>query len=162
MTQPEMNPEISYDLNLLADYHQIFIRDAEAEEDTPDEWGKQLVEDMIAVDAGIIGIGTARNTRVPVRIRLVNAQPEDNFTEWDYVAEASIDVSSGQLIIAGLSDYLPDALHITVVPRTYRVRVYYSGLDTISEDGLKGNDRYQIFLWPEEENPPKVLKRPIS
>ena len=159
MPQSEVNPSTSHTLTIWAEYHQIFVRDEEAEEDIPDEWGKQLVEDMIAVAPGIVGIGTARNTRVPVQIGVFSTQPDDDFTEWDQVVEATIEVPSGQLILAGPSDYLPDAQRLPVTSGVYRIRVYYSGLDTLSDDGLKGNDRYQIFLWADEESPLKILKR---
>lgn len=159
MTQSEVNPSISYTLTIWADYHQVFVRDEEAEEDIPDEWGKQLVEDMIAVATGIVGIGTARNTHVPVQISVFSTQPDDDFAGWDQVVEATIEVPSGRLIIAGPSDYLPDVQRLPVIPGVYRIRVYYGGLDTISEDGLKGNDRYQVFLWPDEESSLKILKR---
>ncbi|WP_159395094.1 hypothetical protein [Streptomyces sp. 2323.1] len=40
------------------------------------------------------------------------------------------------------------------------MRVYSSGLHTISEDGLDGEDRYHVVLWPtDEDHPAQVLKR---
>ncbi|WP_330479621.1 hypothetical protein OG301_38425 [Streptomyces platensis] len=40
------------------------------------------------------------------------------------------------------------------------VRVYSNGLHTISEDGLDGEDRYHVVLWPTDEgHPAQVLKR---
>ena len=35
----------------------------------------------------------------------------------------------------------------------------YEGLETISSDGLDGDDRYHVVLWPGEPREPAVLKR---
>jgi hypothetical protein len=77
---------------------------------------------------------------------------------WLYV-EASINISSGRVVIAGCTDYFPDAIRIPVEPGTYRVRIYYGGLASISEDGLEGEDHYQVVLWPEKYSAPKILKK---
>ena len=159
MSEPKMKPSFSYTLNLFADYHQLYLQDEQADTDTPEDWGEQLTTRMIAVDPGIVGIGTARNMTVPVRVDLVATRPDDDFDVWDHVAEASLEVSSGQIVIAGCMDYFPDAKRLPVLPGCYRVRVYYGGLNTLSEDGLDGEDHYQVVLWPEKYRSPGVLKK---
>ncbi len=100
----------SYTLHLLADYYQIYLCDEYEEEgDQPDDWGELLVQQMIAVAPGRIGIGTARNTRVPVVVHVTNIRLADDFTHWDHVTEASLAVFSGHIVIAGNSDYFPHA-----------------------------------------------------
>jgi hypothetical protein len=42
---------------------------------------------------------------------------------------------------------------------TYRVRVHASGFDTLSPDGLDGDDHYHLTLWPAAPEPPRVIKR---
>ncbi|WP_236601290.1 tyrosine-type recombinase/integrase [Ktedonobacter sp. SOSP1-52] len=103
----EMDPILSYTLNLFADYHQFYLQDELTETDTPDDWGEQLTTHMIAVDPGIVGVGTARNLTVPVRVDLLVTRPVDDFDVWDHVAEASLEVPCGQIVIAGCSDYFP-------------------------------------------------------
>ena len=154
-----MKPLISYTLNLFADYHQFYLQDEQAETDTPDDWGKQLTTQMIAVDPGIVGICTARNMEVPVRVDLLDTRPDDDFDRWDHVAEVSLDASSGQIVIAGCVDYFPEAKRLPVSPGSYRVRVYYGGLNTLREDGLDGEDHYHVVLWPEKHRSPEVLKK---
>ena len=68
-------------------------------------------------------------------------------------------VPSGKIIIASPSDYLPDAARILVEPGTYRARIYYGKLESISEDGLEGDDHYQVVLWPEAYKSPDILKQ---
>ena len=111
-----MDPQLSFTLDIFADYYQVYLRDEQMEEDIPDDWGEQLTTEMIAVAAGIVGVSTARNTRVPVRVDLYDVRPDDDFTVWDHVAEASLEVPSGQLVIAGGSDYFPHAKRLSVTP----------------------------------------------
>ncbi len=114
---------------------------------------------MIAVDPGIVGICTARNMEVPVRVDLLDTRPDDDFDRWDHVAEVSLDASSGQIVIAGCVDYFPEAKRLPVSPGSYRVRVYYGGLNILSEDDLDGEDHYHVVLWPEKHRSPEVLKK---
>ena len=163
MPEGEAQPPISYTLNLFADYYQFYLRDeVEAEEDQPADWGDLLVTQMIAVAPGIIGVGTARNTRVPVSIDVVATRPDDDFTGWDRVTEASLEVPSGRIVVAGTSDYFPEAQRIPVPPGSYRVRICSGGLGSISANGLDGEDHYHVVIWPEgeaEDRPPVILKK---
>ena len=63
----------------------------------------------------------------------------------------------------GLTDYPPDVTKITVLPGTYCVRIYYGNLDSLSPDGLDGNDRYKVALWKETSSitEPIFIKRRI-
>ena len=151
----------SYSLRLFADYYQLYLQDGEDAEDVPDDWSEQLIEQKIAVSPGVIGISTARNMTVPVQVNLLTSKPDnDDFSNWDHVAEASLEITSSNIIVAGCSDYFPDALHIPVLPGLYRVRVYYGELGSISEDGLRGNDHYRVVIWPEKEyRVPEILKK---
>lgn len=146
-------------LELFADYHQIYLQDENADPDNPDDWGERLVTDMIAVSAGTVGIGTVRNMTVPVTVEVLPAPPRDTLDAWDHVAEASIDAPSGTLVVAGCTDYLPDARRINVPAGTLRVRAYYGGLNTLSEDGLEGDDHYRVVVWPATPGPIEVIKR---
>jgi hypothetical protein len=89
---------------------------------------------------------------------LLAQEPEQDFEAWDQVTECSIEVPSGRLVIAGCTDYFPDAARIEVAAGTYRVRVSYGGLDTLSEDGLDGDDHYRVQLWMASKIEPRVLK----
>ncbi len=159
MPEQAANPHLPYTFNLFADYYQLYLQDEQDTSEQPDDWGDQLVTRMIAVAPGIIGIGTARNKTVPVSIDLFNVRPDDDLSAWDHVAEASLEVPSGQIVVAGCSDYFPDATRISVTPGEYRVRIYYGGLGSISEDGLDGKDHYRVVIWPEENKPLEILKK---
>jgi hypothetical protein len=51
--------------------------------------------------------------------------------------------------VAGCTDYFPDAKRIDVTPGIYDVLVAYRNLESLSEDGLDGDDSYHIFLAPQ-------------
>lgn len=155
----ETNSPFPYTCTIFADYYQFYLQDEHMEEDTPDDWGEQLTTRMIAISPGIIGISTARNMTVPIRIDLLKTRPDNDFASWDHVAEASLEISSGQFALAGPIDYLPDAKRFPVTPGSYRVRIYYGGLGTISENGREGEDHYSIVLWPDEYAEPEILKK---
>jgi hypothetical protein len=66
----------------------------------------------------------------------------------DHIVEGSLSVAGKNLVIAGCTDYFPEATRIQIEPGDYRVRACLSGLDSLSEDGLDGADRYHLQLWP--------------
>ena len=144
---------------LFADYFQFYLQDEQSLGDLSNSWTEKAVSDMLAVAPGVIGVGTVRNMDLPVEVEVLDAQPDDNFDEWDHVTEASFDVPSGHIIIAGCTDYLPDAARIIVNPGTYKVRIYYGALDSVDELRLDGDDHYRLALWIDANKiEPKVLK----
>lgn len=149
-----------YNYEIFADYHQFYLQDEQADGDLSDAWTQEAVDNLLALAPGTIGVGTARNMTVPVTVEILDSQPEnEDFSEWDMVNECSIDVPTGKIVIAGCTDYFPDAARIKVTPGTYRARIYYGKLETLSDDGLEGEDNYRVVLWLGESIKPKVLKR---
>ena len=122
----------SFELTLFADYFQFYIQDEAANGDLSDAWNKETTERLLALAPGTVGIGTVRNMDVPVTVEILEHAPDDDSSEWDHVVEASLDVESGRIVIAGCTDYVPDAKRIEVAPGSYRVRVSYGALDTLS------------------------------
>ena len=149
----------SFALSLFADYHLFYIQDEAAEGDLSDNWDEAATARLLALAPGTIGVGTVRNVEVPVTIEIHEGEPAGDTAAWDHIVEASIAVASGRLMVAGCTDYLPDAKRIPLSPGCYRVRVSYGGLDTISKDGLERNDRYRLQLWPAPESELRILKQ---
>lgn len=132
---------------IFADFHQFYIQDEAANVDLSKAWTDAATKDMIAVVDGAIGIGTARNMEVPVTVEVHKDEPALDISAWDQVHECSLAVPSGKLVIAGCTDYFPNAERTQVKPGTYRVRVLYGGLKSLSPDGLDGEDHYVVQLW---------------
>lgn len=151
----------SLNFSLFADYFQFYLQDEAASGDLSQSWDEEATGRLLAVAPGTIGVGTVRNSSVPVLLEIHDQEPNDDFRAWDHVVECSLDVSSGRAVIAGCTDYFPDAARIVVPPGHYRARVSYGALDTLSEseDGLNGDDRYRVQLWLAAPMAPRVVKQ---
>ncbi|MBX2901168.1 MAG: hypothetical protein KF775_16050 [Cyclobacteriaceae bacterium] len=143
-----MTKEIKTDL--FADYFQFYIQDEQTDGDLSNSWTQEAVDRFLALAPGTIGIGTVRNMDVPVTVKLFDREPEiDNGLESvEQINECDIETTSDKLVLAGCTEYFPDALRIEVNKGIYRARIYYGNLDKLSENGLEGDDYYEIHLWP--------------
>ena len=99
----------SFELVLFADYFQFYIQDEAAKGDLSQAWNEEATDRLLALAPGTVGIGTVRNMDVPVTVDILTHAPEDDFSAWDHVVEAGLDVASGRIVIAGCTDYVPDA-----------------------------------------------------
>jgi hypothetical protein len=124
----------SFELSLFADYYQFYIQDEAVSGDLSQAWNEEATDRLLAIAPGATGIGTVRNMVVPVTAEIHDHEPGDDFSEWDYVVEASLEVTSGRTVIAGCTDYFPGAMRIPVPRGIHRVRVSYDGLDTRRSD----------------------------
>jgi hypothetical protein len=149
-----------FEFTLFADYFQFYLQDESVEGDLGDCWTKEAVNRLLAVTEGTIGLGTVRNMMVPVIVEVVDSEPDEaETTSWDQVNECDLRVTSGRIVVAGCTDYFPDAARIDVPPGSYRARLYYGNLNFLSEDELEGSDHYRIVLWRAAAAPLKVLKQ---
>ena len=138
-----------HQFDVFADYFQFYLQD----DDTPlgdlsEAWTPEAVDRLLAVAAGAVGVGTVRNTDVPVTIEVHDGEPGAEPQSWDHVTECDLEVKSGRIVVAGCTDYFPDAARISVPAGLYRVRACYGGLDSLSDDGLDGSDHYRVQIWP--------------
>ncbi|GAB2176085.1 hypothetical protein [Dongia sp. agr-C8] len=149
----------SIQLSLVADYFQFYIQDEAVTGDLSDSWNDEATARLLAIAPGTIGIGTVRNMDVVVVVEIHDQKPLEDLDAWDHVVEASIDLQSGRLVIAGCTDYFPDATRIDVPSGCYLSRVSYGGLNGLSDDGLRGDDHYRIQLWPGASSAVSVIKQ---
>jgi hypothetical protein len=149
----------SHCYTLFADYFQFYLQDETVDGDLSDAWSEEAFKNLLATAPGTIGVGTVRNMEVPVEVELFESAPQESFDAWDQVNECDIEIRSGTIVIAGCTDYFPEAARIKVEPGTYRARVYYGKLNSLTEDALDGDDHYKIALWMSEPTGLCVLKR---
>jgi hypothetical protein len=147
-----------YDLKLFADYYQFYIQDETADGSLSEAWTDEAVGRLLALAPGTVGVGTVRNADVPVSIEVLDREPSFDAEQFDHVVECSIAVESGCIVAAGCTDYFPGAARIKVRPGFYRVRVSFEGLNSLSADGLGGNDQYHLQLWPAPTGSIAILK----
>jgi hypothetical protein len=148
-----------FEFTLFADYFQFYLQDEDAEGDLSESWTPEAMGRLLALAPGIIGVGTVRDMDVPVTVEISDLPPDEDIKIWDQVSECTLEVSSGRLVIAGCTDYYPDAARIELLPGTYRARIYYGNLDSLSANGLEGEDHYKIFLWKAAPSLPKIVKQ---
>lgn len=145
---------------IFADYFQFYLWDAIERPNAPEDYDDEDIRRRVKAAPFIVVIQPARNMDVPVGIEVADAPPPLVLDDWDHIAEASIELPSGRLEIhectGGSIDIIP------VSPGSYRVRACFGGLDTLSEDGLDGDDHYRIVLWRAPLAPVEVLKHYIE
>lgn len=148
-----------HNFSLFADYFQFYIQDESVGGSLADAWNEDAFNRMLAVAPGIVVVGTVRNTHVPVSIEILDSAPPLSLDGLDHLVECTILIKNSSIVVAGCTDYLPDAARMDFAPGIYRVRVGYAGLATVSADILTGNDRYALQLWQATEIEPTVLKQ---
>jgi hypothetical protein len=156
----------TFQYQIFADYHQFYLQDDDMSfGDLSNAWTDEATNRLLAVASHVIGVGTVRNMKVPVSVVIHESSPKINPGEWDHITTASLQIDSGRIVVAGCTDYYPDAARIEVKPGVYEAIICYANLASLSPDGLKGEDSYHIHLFPGREIPPAILKKrkpPIS
>jgi len=138
---------------LFANYFQFYIQDEMVSGDLSGSWNDEAVDRLLALGNGTIGIGTARNMDASVIIKIYEAEPQlqDNDNSIHMINECDLEMNSDRMVIAGCTDYFPEAMRVGIGKGLFRVRIYYKDLDKISDDGLDGEDSYEIHIWPTKE-----------
>lgn len=139
------------DFEIFADYHQFYLEDETSPHDTGSIWTKETFQQMIAVSEKLVAVGTARNVEVPASIEIHDSEPILEIEKYSRINECSLEITSNKLILAGCTDYLPEAIRIEIEPAIYRVRVLYGNLETV-KDEIEGEDFYILQLWKNGES----------
>lgn len=136
-----------FDGELLADYHQVYLRDA-ALAPLPDDYTDEAIARRVMAGPHGIIVHTERDMTVPLRVELFAQRPLLDLARFDHVAECGFAAPSGTLVIAGLTDPVAAAARVKVPTGPLRALVTFENLGTSGEDGLGGDDRYGVRLWP--------------
>lgn len=150
------SPISTHQFVVYAGYHQFYLKDENAAGSTgaSDFWTQEAYERMLAINPGIIGVGTGSYGNVPVAVEIYANEPPIDTGNWDLAMEASIELNSGQLLICGCPDEL--AGQIALIPGIYQVRIHYGGLETVENE--EGDDYYRIFLWLGQHVPVRKIE----
>ncbi|MEP1420980.1 MAG: hypothetical protein ABJK59_04330 [Erythrobacter sp.] len=142
---------------IFADCFQFYLWDPGAQPDAPTDYAAIDNQNRLKVGENIVVVLPERNMTVPVTIELLDDEPELDPAQWDHIAEASLELPSGRLEIHECTGESIDVLSLG--EGCYRVRVCFSGLHTLSENGLDGDDHYAISLWPAPYTHLSVIKQ---
>lgn len=148
-----------FEFEVSAEYYQFCIQD-ESSENLP-EWTDEEVERLLAVKAGIIGVGTISMGLVRVVVEIGECEPTNDIDGWDQVNECNLQVQSGRLVIAGITDtdaFLFGGRRIDLEPGAYRIRLYYGDVSSPIDDRFP-TDHYRIVVWKAAPGPLRILKR---
>lgn len=148
-----------FKINFATSHHQFYIGDKAVEGDTGSDrfWTNEAFQDRLAIETGILGVGTECYGPVKAEFYVLNKKPqESNFDQYDHVVEGSLEVTSEEIEVLNCPDSSVE-LKIYVAPGTYRVRVYSSNLKSV--EGDEGDDSYKIEIWPDSLINRKVIKR---
>ncbi len=142
---------------IFADYHQFYLMDAEENLTYPEDWTDENVRQRIKAEKYIVIIQPERNMTVPVDLEIFDSEPEEDFENWQHIAEASLNLPSGKLQIEECCGEIKDVL---ILPAgSYRIRAFYGDLNKLSFDGLEGDDHYKIIIWQAPFENVRVLKQ---
>jgi hypothetical protein len=149
---------ILFDGEVFADSYQFYLADPDAMADPPmQDFDAALSDRMLCCD-GMLLVTTAREMTVPLRVELHDGEPAVDLDAADHVARGGLR-TEGEIVIAGGTE-APDAAARARVPAgDLRAMVVFTGLGSVSEDGVDGEDRYVVHLWPGAGTEVSVLKR---
>ena len=150
----------TFQYQIFADYHQFYLQDDDQSfGDLAQAWTDAATDRLLAVAPHVIGVGTVRNTTVPVSVAVHESQPKIEPDEWDHITTASLQIDTGRIVVAGCTDYYPDAARIEVRPGVYEAIICYAKLASLSPDGFEGEDSYHVHLFPGHEIEPAIIKK---
>lgn len=104
---------VLYEGTLLAEYFQVYLRD-EDHPVLPEDYTDEAIARHLVAGAHAVVLHTARNMPVPIRLEWHNQYPAVDLDAYQHIVEACIDCPSGRLVLAGLTDYDPTALRLSV------------------------------------------------
>jgi hypothetical protein len=140
-----------------ADYHQFYVWYVGMSPSAPEDYTDDDVRRMVKVAPHVVVVQPVRSMTVPVELEVHADDPGFEIAAWDHVAECALDLPTGQLQVDECTGSA--VLDLRLSPGTYSVRVLFAGLDTLSDDGLDGEDRYRIDLWPGTPRDLAVVKQ---
>jgi hypothetical protein len=141
--------------DLFADYFQFYLQDDDTTfGDLSDSWDDDATTRLLAVAPGTVGIGTVRYSVVGVTLVVSEDEPKLYPETYDNVVEADLEITTGQIVVAGCTDYFSDARRIQLRPGTYRVRS--------CGRNLARQDSYEVFIWPSPLLGVQVVKQFVA
>lgn len=142
------------DVEVFADYFQIYLADPLLKDDWSDAWQTpSALVDRFIVHPRILGFCTGRNATVPLRVVSHEGVPElsGELARADHAVRAGLSTTGPRLIVAGCTEYWPTAFSLDLGPGLYGAA--FLSFDLASVRGLEGNDRYELHIWPVIEKP---------
>jgi hypothetical protein len=136
---------------ILVDHSQIFLYDCAfdfREVDLDLLYNKESSDRHLGVAPGVLAIFTAKwHGTVKLELIVLTGPPSDDFSDWDNVVEASLELPSGCVVALAPESDRDDGLRNMLPAGMYRARVYAGGIDTVDEYMMEGQDHYRVVFW---------------
>ena len=145
------------ELVIFADYHQFYVQDGGIDPDAPTEWTEEDVKRRVKEANNVVVLCPVRNSDTRVDIEVRSGEPHFGRDAFDHLVLASLELPTGYLQVHECTG--GEKLKLSVSPGWYRVLFRGAKLGEGSENGLDGNDFYQVILWPAIPGPLVVLKQ---
>ena len=149
-----MPPRLEF--TVFADYNQFFVLDDELEPQYPESISQSAIDDRCQVQPSILAVYTAFPREVAVGIRVCDNIPDIAGGCWAHVIRGAFAIPSGQLVLAGCSDYLPDCTRIQVPRGMLEFLLCGRGFDA------QAQEKYLLALWPGQFRLVEVVKRHVA
>jgi hypothetical protein len=154
---------VSIELIVFADHWQILVVDEASAMNFADAW-TDPDDDRPGISVGrdAISVAAEVNVNVGVRVAVTDARPSVADVDYDYLAEASIDVPTGHLVVMG---FLSNAARFAVPAGPMRILIGRSNLAAAYEADIDSDrsdetmERLSLWAWPDATSAPVVLKR---
>lgn len=143
-------------VEVFADYNQFYVQDGQVNPAAPEDWTDADVARRAKVAPNVVVICPIRNMSVPVEVELHSSEPEVDASEVDHIVECSLELPSGHLQVHECTG--GPVLDWRINPGSYQVLAIFSRLESLSDDGLEGDDRYRVLLWPGAERSLRVVQ----
>lgn len=148
-----------FSLDFTTGYGQFYLNDKdEGDTGSPDFWTNEAFNDKLAVEKGVLGISLENSEGiVKAELEILNSKSLiSDFSEFDHVVEASLEINTGFLQINDCPFSLL-VLEKKIEKGNYRVRIYYKNLGTAYNENPE--DFYKIEMWKDSFLERTVLKR---
>ena len=156
------------ELEVEADYGQIYIYDPETQQPADDATDddnplERALDDayesrrFVGYDSGLIDVITPSqyNWKAPMRIEVSETPPASDVETWDHVVEVSLPVPSGRLVFQASGGGAP--IETQIPAGNYRAR--FSGRGYAAGVGeIEGHESYRLQLWPADEAEPQLVR----
>ena len=138
-------------VDVFADYHQFYVQDGGINPAAPEDWSDLDVRHRAKVAENVVVVCPVRDMTVSVEIALFATEPRADALAPDHIVECSLSLPTGHLQVHECTG--GSVLDWQLPSGVYAVRLLFVGLNTLSQEGLEGKDRYHVHLWPGEYRP---------
>lgn len=150
---------MKFNLDFTTSYGQFYLNDKDqGDTGSPDFWTEEAFNDKLAVEKGVLGVSLENSEGiVKAELEILDSKSLlSDFSDFDHVVEASLEINTGFLQINDCPFSLL-VLEEKIEAGNYRVRVYYKNLKTAYDENPE--DFYKIEMWKDSFSDRFVLKR---